>query len=197
MTTKTTTTTMTKKRKRSPRPTRTHRPLYHLTPTHQQGGVQAPAGTRSKALLTPSLRVPFPAPVRSPPHVEFGPAEELPRRGAGEQCSPGEAGKHLQEPSPQAVRAVPPAAASPPAWSIRHPSRASLRRQSSPPHPADMSHLPPNEDLLPSDPFLLSFPFHPAATDRHRFQRLPRPWGCSTEPLGTYRGRTLVHQVVT
>lgn len=196
MTTKTTTTTMTKKRKRSPRPTRTHRPLYRLTPTHQQGGVQAPAGTLSKALLTPSLRVPFPAPVRSPPHVEFGPAEEPPRRGAGEQCSPGEAGKHLQEPSPQAVRAVPPAAASPPAWSIRHPSRASLRGQSSP-HPADMSHLPPNEDLLPSDPFLLSFPFHPAATDRHRFQRLPRPWGCSTEPLGTYRGRTLVHQVVT
>lgn len=182
-------------RKRGPHPTRTRRRLFRPTRTHQRGAVRAPADTLSIALLIRSPQVPLRPPAKSPPHVEFGPAEGRPRRVAGEQRSPGEHGRHLLEPFPQAVRAAPPAAASHPAWSIHYLSTASLQGQSCP-RPAVTSHPPPKEDLLPSDPFLLFVPFHPAAIGHLKFRHLPHPWGCSTEPLDTCPGRALVHQVV-
>lgn len=193
---RTTTTTMTTTtRKRSPHPMRTHRPLVHQTPTHHQEGSPATVGTLSRALPNLSLRALVPAPVRSPPQGAFGPADEPPLHAAGERFSPGEAGRRRQEPSPPAVRAVPPAEASPHDWSYPHPSTASPPGRNCP-HPADTSHPPLREDHLPSDPSLLFVQFRQAATDHPKLGPLPHHWGYSTGPLDTCHGRARVQRVV-
>lgn len=187
------TTTMTMmRRKRSPRPMMTHHPPVRQTPTHQQEGNPAAVGALSRALLTPS---PVPAPFKSLPQGEFGPADKPPPLAAGELCSPDGAGRHRREPSPPAVRAVPPAAASLPVWSCPHPSTASPPGQSCP-RPTDMSHPPLREDHLPSDPSLLFVPFRPAATGHHKLGPLPRHSGYSTGRPDTCHGRPLVQRVV-
>lgn len=191
----TTTMTMMMRRKRSPHPMTTHHPPVRQTPTRQREGIPAAVGTLNRALLTPSPRAPVPAPVRSPPQGEFGPAGEPPLLAAGERCSPGGVGRYRQEPSPPAVRAVPPAAASPPALSCLHPSTASPPGRSCP-RPADTSHLPQREDHLRSDPFLLFFPFCPAATGHHKLGPLHRHSGYSTGPRDTCHGRALEQRVV-
>lgn len=181
-------TMMMRRRKRSPHLMMTRLPPVRQTPTHQQGGDPAAVGNLSRAPL--SLR----PQVRSPPQGEFGTADEPPRQAAGEHSSPSEAGKHHQELSPPAARAVPQAAASPHAWSCPRPYTASPLGPSCP-HLADMSHLPLREDHLPSDPFLLFVPSLPAATGQHKLGPLPCLLGC-TGPLDICPGRALVHRAV-
>lgn len=186
--------TTTMMRKRSPHPTTIRRPVRQ-TPTHQQEGIPAVVGALSRAPRTLSPRAPVPAQDKSSPRGEFGSTDEPHLQAAGERCSLGGDGRHRREPSPPAVRAVPPAAAFPPVWSCPRPSAASLRGQSCP-RPADTSPPPLREDHLPSDPSLLFVPFRPSATGHHRLGPLPRHSGYSTGPLDTCHGRALVQGVV-
>lgn len=186
---------MTMMRRRSPHPMTTHHPPVRLTPTHQREGIPAAVGTLSRAPMTLTPQGPVPARVKNAPRGEFGPADELPHQAAGERCSPGGAGKHRQELSLPAVRAAPPAAASPPVWSCPHPSTVFLPGLNCP-HPADMSHLRLKEDRLPSDPFLLFIPFHPAVTGHRKLEPLPCHSGYSTGPPDTCHGRAPIQRVV-
>lgn len=195
LTTMTTTMTTTRRRKRSLHPMTTRRPPVRQTRTRQQGAARAAASTLGKAPPTARPRAPATALVRSPPRGGCGPADERPRRAAEGRCSPGEAGRRLQEASPPAVRAVRPAEASRPVWSSPRLFTASPPGQSCPP-PVDMFHPPLREDHLPSDLFLLFVLFHPAATGHPKFGRLPRRSGCSTEPLDTSPGRAPVQRLV-
>lgn len=175
-------------------PMRTCHPPVRQTPTHQQEGTPAAVGTLSRALLNPSPHAPVPVLVRSYPQGEFGPVDEPPLQAAGEHCSPGGAGRHHRELSPPVVRAVPPAAASLHGWSCHHPSTAFPPGRSCL-HPAGMSRPPLREDRLPSDPSLLFFLFHPAATGHTKLGLLPCHWGYSTGPLDTCHGRAQVQRV--
>lgn len=183
------------RRRRSLRPMTTHNPPVHLTPTHQREGIPAAVGILCRAPMTLSPQAPVPARVKSALRGEFGPADGLPHQAAVERCFPGGAGKHRQGPSPQAVRAAPPAAASPPVLNYPPPSTAFPPGLNCP-HPADMSHPHLKEDHLPLDPFLLFVPFHPAATGHHKLKPLPRHSGYSTGPLDTCHGRAPIQGVV-
>lgn len=182
-------------RRRSLRPMTTHHPPVHLTPTRQREGIPAAVGTLSRVPMTSSPQAPFPARVKSAPQGEFGRADGPPHQAAGERCSPSGDGSHRQEPSLLAVRAAPPAAASPLVWSCPHLSTACPPGLNCP-HPADMSHPHLKEDHLPSDPFLLFVPFHPAATVRHRLEPPPRLLGYSSGPPDTCHGRVQIQRVV-
>lgn len=189
------TTMMMRRRKRSQYPMTIHHPPVRQTPTHQQGGIPPVVGTLIRALLNASPQALVPALHRNPPQGEFGRTEEPPLQAAEEHCFHGEPGRHHQELSPPVVRAVPPAAASPHVWNYPHPSIASPLEQSYP-HPADMSHPPLREDHLPSDPFLLSVLFRPAAIGHPKLGCLPRHSGYSTGRLDTCHGRAQVQRVV-
>lgn len=190
-----TTTMMMRRRKKGLHPTTIHRPRARQTLTRQQEGIPAAVGTLSRALLTPRPLAPVPARVRSLRQGEFGPADELHPQAAGERCSPDGAGRHRQELSPPAVRAVPPVAASPLVWNCRPPSTACPPGRSCP-HPADTSHPPRREDHLPSGLFLLFVQFRPAATGHLKLGPLPHHCCYSTGALDTCRGRALAQRVV-
>lgn len=178
--------------RRSLHPMMTHSPPVHLTRTHQLEGIPAAVGTLCRASMTLSPQAPVPARVKSAPRGEFGPADGLPHQAPeAERCFPGGAGKHRQGPSPPAVRAALPAAASPPVWSCP-PQSTAFPRGLNCPHPADTSHPHLKEDYLPLDPFLLFVPFHPAATGHHKLEPLPCHSGYSTGPLDTCHGRVPV-----
>lgn len=186
------TTTMRKRKRRSLHPMTTHRPPVRPTPTHQQEGTP---GTLSRELLKPSTWVPVSAPVGSPLREGSGPADEPPLQEAGEHRFPDGAGRRHPGDSPPAVRAAPPAAASPLAWTCPHPFTASPPGLSYP-HPPSMSQPPLREACPPSDPFPLCLPSHPAATAHPKQEPSPRLCGSSIGPLDTCHGRPQGQEVV-
>lgn len=180
-------------RKRSPLPMMTRRPPAPQTPVRQQGGIQAAADNLGRAPQTPSPWVYAPAPARSLPPGEFGPAGEPPHQAAGEHCSPGGSGTPPPEPSLPAVRAAPPAVASPLGWSCPPPSAVSPQEQNCP-LPADTSPLPPRGDRHPSEPRLLFARSPPATTGHHKPGPRHHHFGYRTDTLATCPGRALVRR---